>query len=424
MTMRVNLQAYLSDYNLDAHINSSQRQLSLAISAKSDRVAKPTASRAENDLPLNLCLVLDRSGSMSEKPLEMVKQAVINIIEKLEQNDRVSVVAFNRRAKVIVPNQLVTDIESIKQKIKLMVADGGTSIDEGLRLGLKEVAAYNQYYVSRLFLLTDGENEHGDNSRCFRIAELAAEYNVTLDTLGFGEHWNQDALEQISDRARGTLAYIERPERAVAEFERLFARARSVAITNSFLTVELMPRVRLASIKPVAQVAPETIELPIQLEGNYFTVRLGDLTIDRPRVVLINFYINQLLPGKHKIAAVQLRYDLPRTNRDNLHSDVLAIELESQDLYHPKPDDRVRNHILTLAKYRQTQIAEAKLDRGDRAGAATMLQTAAQTALQLGDKRGATVLQTNATRLQIGKDLSSGDRKKTRLVSKTILHNE
>ena len=84
----------------------------------------------------------------------------------------------------------------------------------------------------------------------------------------------------------------------------------------------------------------------------------------------------------------------------------------------------MRNHILTLAKYRQTQIAESKLHNGDRTGAATMLQTAAKTALQLGDKQGATVLQTNATRLQIGKDLSQGDRKKTRLVSKTILRDK
>ena len=414
MTMRVNLQSYLSDPNIDAQINSSQRQLSLAISASSDRASS---------VPLNLCLVLDCSGSMSEKPLEMVKQAAINIIEKLKRRDRISVVAFDRQAKVVVPNQLVTDIESIKRRIRLMVADGGTSIDEGLRLGLKEVAAHNQHCVSRLFLLTDGENEHGDNIRCFRIAELAAEYNVTLDTLGFGEHWNQDALEQICDRARGTLAYIEQPERAVVEFERLFARAQSVGLTNSSLTVELMPKVRLSSIKPVAQVAPETIELPIQLNGNYFTIRLGDLMVDRPRVVLINFYVNWLPPGKHKIAAVQLRYDDPGTRRDNLHSDVLAIELESQDLYQPKPRDLVQNHILTLAKYRQTQIAETKLQQGDRPGAATMLQTAAKTALQLGDRQGATVLQTNATRLQIGKDLSKSDRKKTRLASKTILRD-
>jgi len=411
--MRVGLQSYLSDTNVDAQINNSQRQLSLAISAiPGSRVT---------ELPLNLCLVLDRSGSMSERPLEMVKEAAISIIGKLKPEDRISIVTFDHRAKVVVPNQAATNIKPIEQKIRLMVADGGTAIDEGLRLGLKEVAAHNLNCVSRIFLLTDGENEHGDNQRCLKLAELSAEYNVTIDTLGFGEHWNQDVLEQISDSAQGTLAYIEQPSQALFEFERLFDRAQSVGLTNSSLTVELMPKVRLAELKPVAQVAPETIELPIQLEGNYFSVRLGDLMMDRPRVILINLYINQLRSGTHKIAAVQLKYDDPSTNRADLHSDVLAIELEAQDLYRAKPSDEVRNHILTLAKYRQTQIAETKLQNGDRPGAATMLQTAAKTALQLGDKAGATVLQTNATRLQIGKDLSQGDRKKTRIVSKTIL---
>ena len=414
--MKVGLQSYLSDIHLDAQINSSQRQLSLAISAIPDAQGR--------ELPLNLCLVLDRSGSMSEKPLEMVKEAAINIIEKLKPSDRISIVTFDHRAKVVIPNQEVKDIEPIKQKIRLMVADGGTAIDEGLRLGLKEVAVQNQHCVSRIFLLTDGENEHGDNNRCLKLAELSAEYNVTIDALGFGEHWNQDVLEQISDAAQGTLAYIEQPYQVMFEFDRLLTRAQSVGLTNSALTMELMPKVRLAELKPVAQVAPETIELPIQLEGNYFTVRLGDLMIDRPRVILINFYLNQFPPGLHKIAAVQLRYDDPSTNQINLHSDVLAIELESQDIYQAKPNNTVQNHILTLAKYRQTQIAENKLKNGDRSGAATMLQNAAKTALQLGDKTGATVLQSNATRLQIGKDLSKGDQKKTRLASKTILRND
>ena len=415
--MKVGLQSCLSDNNIDAQINSSQRQLSLAISAVAEI---PNQAR----LPLNLCLVLDRSGSMSNKPLEIVKSAAIAIVEKLKPEDRISVVTFDHRARVIVPNQLVTDLESIKQKIRLIVADGGTSIDEGLRLGIKEVAASNQHYVSRIFLLTDGENEHGDNTRCLKLAKLAAEYNITIDTLGFGEHWNQDILEQIADSAQGILAYIEQPDRAASEFERLYTRAQSVGLTNSNLTVELMPKTRLAELKPVAQVAPEAIELPIKLEGNYFTVRLGDLMVNRPRIILINFYVNQLPPGKHKIAAVQLRYDDPGTNQENLHSDIVAIDLESQEHYQPQPNQMVQNHILTLAKYRQTQIAEGKLQDGDRTGAATMLQTAAKTALQLGDKEGATILQTNATRLQIGKELSQGDRKKTRLVSKTILQSE
>ncbi|MGB3637995.1 MAG: hypothetical protein WBA39_10540, partial [Rivularia sp. (in: cyanobacteria)] len=84
---------------------------------------------------------------------------------------------------------------------------------------------------------------------------------------------------------------------------------------------------------------------------------------------------------------------------------------------------QVQPHVLALAKYRQTQLAEAKLQQGDRAGAATMLQTAAKTALQMGDNSAATVLQTSATRLQSGEELSEADKKKTRIVSKTTLQD-
>ena len=411
--MKVGIESFLSDINLDAQRNSSQRQLSLAISALADR--------EEPKLPLNLCLVLDRSGSMTEKPLETVKQAAISIIEQLKTGDRLSVVVFNHGAQVIVPNQLVTDIMQIKQQIQMMVADGGTSIDEGMRLGIKEVAAGQQNCVSRIFLLTDGENEHGDNYRCLKLAQLASEYNITIDTLGFGQHWNQDVLEQISDSAGGVLAYIEQPQQALREFERLFTRFQSVGLTNARLTVELMPKVRLAELKPVAQVSPETIELPINLEGNYFTVRLGDLMVNRPRIILINFYINKLTLGTHKIAAVQVCYDDPVLQKENLQSEILEIKVAAQEQYQPQFNESVHNSILTLAKYRQTQIAETKLQAGDLDGAATMLQTAAKTALQLGDREGATVLQNNATRLQQGQQLSQDERKKTRLVSKTII---
>ena len=412
--MKVGIEYFLNDVRLDAGSHSTQRQLSLDL--------KAIATRKEQNLPLNLCLVLDRSGSMAGKPLETVQGAAIGIIEKLKMGDRISVVAFDHRPKVIVPNQEVKDIAQIKHQIRTMVADGGTSINEGMRLGIKEVALGRKNCVSRIFLLTDGENEHGDNRRCLKLAQLASEYNITIDTLGFGEHWNQDVLEQISDSAGGTLAYIEHPEAALREFEKLFNRAQSIGLTNAHLTVELMPKVRLAEVKPVAQVAPETIELPIRLEGNYFTVRLGDLMTDRERVVLVNLYINQLPPGKHKIAAVQVCYDDPALGKENLQSDILAIEVESQEQYQPLIDRSVQKSILTLAKYRQTQIAETKLQAGDLDGAAIMLKTAAKTALQLGDQQGATILQTNATRLQEGEKLSEGDRKKTRLISKITIN--
>ncbi len=411
--MKVNLHSALNDTNIDVTQSSSQRQLAISISAMADDL--------ERTVPLNLCLILDHSGSMEGRPLETVKQAAVQLVDKLKEGDRLSVVAFDHRAKVIVRNQIINDSASIKREINKLRASGGTAIDEGLKLGIEELSKAKKDSISQVFLLTDGENEHGDNERCLKLAKLATDYNMTLNSLGFGDDWNQDVLEKIADAGGGTLAYIQRPEQAIEEFGKLFNRIQSVGLTNSYLRLSLMPRVRLAELKPIAQVAPDTIELPVQKEGDQFMVRLGDLMKDVERVVLVNIYIGQLPEGKQAIAQLQIRYDDPAQSKEDLLSEPILVEANVMQKYQPQVNPQVQNHILALAKYRQTQIAETKLQQGDRAGAATMLQTAAKTALQMGDTGGATVLQTSATRLQDGEELSEADRKKTRIVSKTIL---
>lgn len=412
--MEVGLEALLSDRHLEATQTSQQRQLSVSISAKESE------ARSQN-LRLNLCLILDRSGSMAGQPLKTVKQAAIKVIERLQEGDRLSVITFNHHAEVLIANQGVDDRQQLTKLIERLEADGGTSIDEGMRLGIEEIAKGKQDAVSQVFLLTDGENEHGDNDRCFKLASLATEYKLTINTLGFGAHWNQDVLEQLADAGGGTLSYIEHPEEAIASFSRLFDRVQSVGLTNGFLKLSLNPAVRLAELKPIAQVSPDTIELTVQTEGEGIKVRLGDLMKDQPRVVLANLYIGQLPLGEQAIATVQVIYDNPGLGAEGLESAPVEVTATVTEEYQPQTDPQVQSHMLTLAKYRQTQIAETKLKAGDRQGAATLLQTAAKTALQMGDRSAATVLQESATRLQAGDELSEQERKKTRIASKTRL---
>ncbi len=412
--MNVLLQSALNDVNLDASQPNSQRQLAIAISAVS-----PNINRT---VPLNLCLILDHSGSMKGRPMETVKQAANRLVDRLTYGDRLSIVVFDHRAKVLVPNQVVEDPEAIKAQINKLKADGGTAIDEGMKLGIEELGKGKKEAISQAFLLTDGENEHGDDRRCLSFAQLAAEYNLTLNTLGFGDHWNQDILEKIADVAGGKLSYIQEANRIEDEFGQLFNSIQSIGLTNAYLLFALSPKVRLAELKPIAQVAPDTIELSINQEADErLAVRLGDLSKDVNRVVLANMYVGKLPEGKQEIAKLQVRYDDPAQNKSGLLSDIISVEVNIANNYQPKINPQVQTNILALAKYRQTQMAEAKLQQGDRSGAATLLQTAAKTALQMGDKNAATVLQTNATRLQAGEELSESDRKKTRIVSKTVL---
>ncbi len=411
--MQVALETVISDPQVDISQGSNQRQLSIEVSA----LAEPE----DRKLPLNLCLILDHSGSMKGTPLSTVKEAAKELIKGLKPEDRLSVIAFDHQAEVIVPCQQVTDTSDIFDRIDKLKAAGGTAIDAGIKLGITQLIEGKQDRVSHAFLLTDGENEHGDDARCIKLAEFATESNITLNALGFGENWNQNMLEKIADTAAGVLSYIEEAAQAVSEFGRLFNRMQSVGLTNAYLQLELKPKVRLAELKPVAQVAPDTIELTVEDEGHLQIVRLGDLMKDLSRIILVNTYIGQLEEGEQSIATLQIRYDDPAKGATNLLTPPVNVNVTVTRNHQPAIDNNVQQQTLALAKYRQTQLAEQKLQQGDRAGAATLLQTAAKTALQMGDTNAATVLQSNATILQGGDDLSEAEKKKTRMVSKTIL---
>jgi Ca-activated chloride channel homolog len=388
--MQVAIETAISDPQIEIGQGNNQRQISIEVSA----VAEPE----DRQLPLNLCLILDHSGSMKGTPLSTVKQAARELINGLKPEDRLSVVAFDHQAEVIVPCQQVTDPTEIFDRIEKLQAAGGTAIDAGIKLGITQLLEGRQDRVSHAFILTDGENEHGDDTRCIKLAGFATESNITLNTLGFGENWNQNILEQIADTAAGTLAYIEEAAQAVREFGRIFNRMQSVA-----------------------QVAPDTIELAVEDDGKLQVVRLGDLMKDLSRVILVNTYIGQLPEGEQAIATLQIRYDDPAQGKTNLLTPPVDVNVTVTANHQPVVDSNVQQQTLALAKYRQTQLAEQKLQQGDRAGAATLLQTAAKTALQMGDTNAATVLQSNATILQGGEDLSEAEKKKTRMVSKTIL---
>ncbi|AFY49171.1 uncharacterized protein containing a von Willebrand factor type A (vWA) domain [Nostoc sp. PCC 7524] len=426
--MKVQLLSALSDHNVDAAQVSSQRQLAISISA--------IAEQFEHNLPLNLCLILDQSGSMHGKPLKTVIEAVERLLDRLQPGDRLSVVAFAGSAQVIIPNQEVLDPESIKAQIrKKLTASGGTTIAEGLQLGITELMKGTRGAVSQAFLLTDGYGESSlkilrweigtdDSKRCLELAKKAAKINLTLNTLGFGDRWNQDLLEKIADAGGGTLTHIERPEQATHQFNRLFTRVQSIGLTNAYLLLSLAPHVRLAELKPMAQVSPDIIELPVETAADgSLAIRLGDLMKDVERVVLANLYLGQLPPGQQLIGNMQIRYDNPAFSEEGLLSSSWPVYTNVLQVYQPDFNSHVHQWILTLAKYRQAQLAETKLRQGDRSGAATMLQTAAKTALQIGDKNAATVLQTSATRLQSGQELSDAELKKTRIAAKTILQS-
>ena len=119
---------------------------------------EPTALKSSERLPINFCLVLDRSGSMMGEKLRTMKEAVKSVIDQLTQNDFISIVTFESRTEVLVASQPVGDKKGLKQLVEKIQEGGGTNLASALNASIRLIAeSSRQNEVRRIILLTDGE---------------------------------------------------------------------------------------------------------------------------------------------------------------------------------------------------------------------------------------------------------------------------
>ena len=117
-------------------------------------------------LPLNLCLVLDRSTSMKGGRLQQVKEAARFIVEQMEPADVLTLVSFSDRANLVLQGTRGIDKAAARAAINSIQSGGGTEILQGLQLGLKQTKEWhNEEGISHLILLTDGQT-YGDEDEC------------------------------------------------------------------------------------------------------------------------------------------------------------------------------------------------------------------------------------------------------------------
>jgi Ca-activated chloride channel homolog len=165
--------------------------------------------------PLNLGLVIDRSGSMEGAPLEYVKQACMQLVDILSPDDVLSIVTFEQMVDVLMPPQRVSNRQMIKEGISNITPGNTTNLHEGMRVGFSQVIAGEQPgRATRMVVLTDGDPTEGIKD--FQtIVNQAAEFKsrgVTCTFLGFGPDYNEELLAAMAKRSGGNYYYIPRPE--------------------------------------------------------------------------------------------------------------------------------------------------------------------------------------------------------------------
>lgn len=162
--------------------------------------------------PLNVCLVLDRSTSMKDAKMDLLKAAAIQFLHDLRAEDIFSVVAFGDRADVIIPASYQNDRMKLESRIRDIHAGGATELFQGLQSGLNEVRrGLDARRVNQIILLTDGHT-YGDEEACLKLAEEASQDGIGISVMGIGTDWNDTFLDQVAGRTGNTSHYIARPQ--------------------------------------------------------------------------------------------------------------------------------------------------------------------------------------------------------------------
>src|ERR1035437_7038835 len=164
-------------------------------------------------VPPNLGVVIDRSGSMyDERRLEFGVEAVKFLADNLSADDKVSIVAFADKAKVIITPEAARDKSAIKRAIDdidLLEIGGGTQMALGMRAAIDEVKKnLSPDRLNRVLVLTDGQTY--EETACIDLVEKNRE-QISFSTMGVGVEFNEKLLQRVSQDSNGKYHFIGDP---------------------------------------------------------------------------------------------------------------------------------------------------------------------------------------------------------------------
>lgn len=172
---------------------------------------------------VNVTLVVDRSGSMDVRErLGLVQSSLALLADRLRDDDTVSLVSFEDRARPLLEPTQVAETGTILAAIDDLTPGGSTNLEAGLALGYDQAReAFDPAAVNLVVLASDGVanvGATGPGSITERIAEEGAE-GIHLVTVGYGMgNYNDHLMEQLADLGDGFYSYVDTFEEA----ERLF----------------------------------------------------------------------------------------------------------------------------------------------------------------------------------------------------------
>ena len=228
----------------------------------------PRRASTSSRLPLDVALVLDRSGSMAGSKLDLVRQAASGVLRHLRDTDRCALVSYDDVVEVPVEGAPVNPAQQqrLASALSGLYGRGMTDLFGGWMAGAEQIGEASDGRICRVVLLTDGLANRGvtDNTEIIEHVRQLAMRGIGTTTFGVGLDFNEFLVSGMADAGNGHFYYLERPEQILEDLAQEFEELLVIAAEAS----------RIRHSAPAHVVVTCINELPMR-DGQY---DLGDLS--------------------------------------------------------------------------------------------------------------------------------------------------
>ena len=391
-----------------------------------------TAGSAPDDQirrPLNLSVVIDRSGSMAGDKIDYTRQAAQFLVQNLGIRDMLSIVLYSNKIETLLPPQYVQRKDMINQLIEKIRVGGTTNLSGGWLEGCKHVSDnLSENSLNRVILMTDGLANRGivDQDKLVQIARQKYAEGVSTTTMGLGEDFNEDLLIELANAGGGAFYFIESPDVTPIIFEEELQGLLNVVGQN--LQVHVQPTQFIKGIRQLNA-------YPMHISGTQYSFRLGDVFGDEIKTLLVEFSIPALHDlGEMQIANLVFEYDELIADGIKHHKWEMPVNIHvKQDTNDSIPNQEVQQAVLLLKAAQARSQAVKSADLGQYKAASEILKEVANNIdnaevsnEQLDEERNSLLQQ--AAQLEQGEQLYTDYNRKTMstqaIYTMTSRHNE
>jgi Ca-activated chloride channel homolog len=310
-------------------------------------------------IPLNISIVIDRSGSMQGVKMGFAKKAAKNIIDQLKSEDVVSIVVYDSGVDTLQPPVHVIEKEKIKSKIDMITAQASTNLWGGTDQGYQFVQrTFNPGYVNRVLLISDGLANVGlTDSTLIRIKvqKFKDDDGISLSTFGVGLDYNESLMTVMAETGAGNYYFIDTPDKMTGIFNNELNGLLNVAAQNAILKVKVPRGVTILKSYP----------LKYEHAGDEIMVKLRDLSSEETKATLFTFKIDDTVREVLKFKSAIVYTDATDGQQKSLTNENFLSPIKTVDGYLTHFNKKVIEQTILFTANETLETAMNMIDRGD-----------------------------------------------------------